>query len=300
MRCILAIFLFYSWTSEAQPERELNLPDLNSGVRGAPQTLPPLGEILGNIHGVYGVTFMGPRMNGSNRETYNIYLPDVSSVQAFHSLQVGYEISDQLQVGVGESIAQNLTEGVPGTTGIIHHRSFDWYDPYVYLTLPKWIQVPGWSVFTTGSLSLPLTDASDSALKITSITFSQSWTLKTRSSWRFGMNFFLNPQFYSDPLPDGFQNRQTLYVSLGPTLGYALTPVCLVGINSHFTVEHRSPDPNGFFHLESSIPDTAQALVTLAPKWGPLFLSLTAYYQSLIWNPSPDTSIVGASFSSGF
>jgi hypothetical protein len=296
----MILMILFPGIGQAQPERELTLPDLNPPLRGAPGTIPPLGQILGSIHGSYGVTFMGPRINGSSRDTYNIYLPDVSSIQAFHSIQVGYEISENLQVGVGESIAQNLIEGVQGTSGIVHHRSFDWYDPYLYMNLPNLVQVPGWSIFTTASLSLPITETSDSALRITSITFSQSWNLKTRSPWRLGMNLFLNPQFYSDPLPDGFQNRQTFYASLGPNFGYALTSFCLIGVSTHLNFEHRSPDPKGLLNLDSGLPDSAQALLTFAPKFGALSLSLTGYFQSLIWSPSPETSIVGASFSAGF
>ena len=300
MRLLIALISLQSILVNAQPERELNLPDMTPSLRGAPGTIPPIGEILGKIHGFYGVTVMGPRLNGMPHETYNLYLPDVSSIQAFHSLQVGYQIHDHLQIGVGESIAQNLYDGVSGTTGILHHRSFDWYDPYVYLNLPDWIQIPGWTIFTTASLSLPITDASDAAYKITSITLGQSWSLKMNSPWRFGINLFLNPQFYSDPIPDGFQNRQTFYGSLGPNFGYSITPAWLIGVTSHFTFEHRSPDPKGFLNLDSGLPDTAQALVTFAPKFGPLFLSLTGYFQSLILNPSFDTSIIGANFSTGF
>ncbi|NDG84397.1 MAG: hypothetical protein EBX52_05075 [Proteobacteria bacterium] len=275
--------------ASAQPEREQS-----------PPAMPPIGDILGQLHGGYSVSLMGPRLSGPREETYNIYLPDVSGVQAFHSIQLGYQIRPDLQIGFGESIVQNLIDGVRGESGIVHHRSFDALDPYLYLTLPRLFRIPGWSVYTTATLSLPITDASYDAARITSITLAQSWGLLTGSRWRFGFDVFLNPQFYSDPLPEGFQDRQTFYASFGPMAGYEILPDLLLKVDSRFTVEHRSPDSRGFWDLGSGLPDTARMSLAWAPQSERVYSSVSLYYQTLVWEPSNRTSILGAGMSLGF
>jgi hypothetical protein len=243
---------------------------------------------------------MGPRLDGSLHETYNVYLQDVSSIQVFHSIQLGYQVNRNLQLGVGESFVQNLVEGIRGTSGVIHHRSFDAFDPYLYVNLPALIEVPGWTVSTTASLSLPMTDASYDAERIASISLAQNWNLVTGSDLRFGVNVYLYPQFYSDPMPTGFQDRQTLYASFGPTLGMAISPSWLVSLATRFTIEHRSPDPEGFLHLGPGIPDTAQLLLSFTPDLGAVSLGMALYFQTLIWKPDASTSLMGANASIGF
>jgi len=262
--------------------------------------MPPLAEILGQLHGGYSISFMGPRLSGPREETYNIYLPDVSGVQAFHSIQLGYQVWPDLQIGFGESIVQNLIEGVRGETGIVHHRSVDALDPYLYLSMPRLFRIPGWSVLTTATLSLPVTDASSEAARITSITFAQSWGVLTGSRWRLGFDVFLNPQFYSDPLPEGFQDRQTFYASAGPMAGLELLPAVLLRLDAHFTVEHRAPDPRGFWTLGPGLPDTTRMTLAWSPQSERVFSSVSLYFQSLIREPSSRTSIVGAGMSLGF
>ncbi|MBU6153944.1 MAG: hypothetical protein KGP28_06540 [Bdellovibrionales bacterium] len=300
-RLILILsFSFAATDAWAQAQRGSNPPDMNLQTFRPRGTIPSIGEILKNFHGSYAVSYMGPRINGSPEETYNVFIPDVAPVQLFHSLKLGYQATENLQIGVGADIVQNMVNGVMGSTGIIRGRTSEWYDPYLYFDLPNLIQVDGWFVFTSASFSLPVGPASLASAKITSMILQQSWNLNTSSPFSFGFGWFLNPQFYNDPIPQGFTDRQTLFLSFGPNLGFALSKTISIRASASFNVEHRSPNPNGLFHLSEALPDTARGSLSWSPDISPLFVSFGGYVQSVLWSPSFDTSIVGANFSIGF
>lgn len=294
------IALFVSLDAQGQAQRGSNRPDINLQTFKTPGTIPSIGEILRNFHGSYAVSYMGPRLNGSPIETYNVFIPDVAPVQLFHSLKFGYQATGDLQIGVGADIVQNVSDGVMGVTGFIRGRTSEWYDPYLYFDLPNLIRVDGWFVFTSASFSLPVGPASLNAAKITSLILQQSWSVNTQGPFQFGFGWFLNPQFYNDPLPQGFTDRQTLFLSFGPNLGYNLSRSVSLRASASFNVEHRSPNQNGLFHLGEALPDTARGTLTWSPDVSPLFVSFGGYVQSVLWSPSIDTSIVGGSFSIGF
>lgn len=290
-----------------QTPRDTNQPIKNSQVFNPPGVIPDLSDLLKNIHGSYGVSYMGPRFSGSSDETYNIYLPDVSSVQLYHTAQLGYQISSDLQIGVNEAIVENLVDNVRGLTGNVYNKSFEWYDPNIYFNLPHLITVPGWSVFTSASFSLPLTTISQDQKKITEFIIQQSWTVKTwPSPWGYGFHLYFNPQFYSDPPPDNINagepplSRQTLSFSFGHNLNYRVSPLFSVGTSSNFYVEHRSPDPKGFLHLGEGLPDYFQFIATVTPNVYPLFMSFGGYIQFLTFAPAWATTIIGGSFRIGF
>jgi hypothetical protein len=266
----------------------------------SPRTMPGIGEILGGFHGLYAASFMGPRISGGPRETYNVFLGDSASMQVFHSFQLGYEVNERLRMGFGADLAQTLYDGVQGDSGAVRRRSSDWFDPYVFFQFPDLIRVPGWSVFTAASLSLPMTRNSVDSLRITSLTLQQSWNLNSGGPWRFGVNFFLNPVLLGYPAPERFPRRRTFYASVGPNFGFALSNEWTIGIGTNFNFDHTSPDPEGSFHFDPAISDFAQLTLAYSKTIGSVTAGISTYYQSLIGNPSPSTSIVGAGFSIAF
>ena len=55
-----------------------------------------------------------------------------------------------------------------------------------------------------------------------------------------------------------------------------------------------------FFYSKKVASDYAQIQAIITPNVSPLLVSIGGYFQTLVWNPSWDTSIIGASFSVGF
>ena len=261
-----------------------------------PSSKASSGIDLRDLHGSYSASFMGPRINGTPEETYNAYLPDISSIQLFHSARVGWQVNRGLQLGVGEDLVQNLRDGVIGDTGIIHHRSEDLYDPYLYAEFPDTFAIPGWWITTAATLSLPLTRISRDSSRITSLGLKQTWSRAVGARWHYGFHWFLNPQFYSEPIPEGGPSRQILYCAFGPDFDYRLSPTLRAGLSGHFDVEHRNSDPTGRA-LASALPDFLQISITWAPEWHGPGMNFGTYFQSLVWEPSWDTSIVGANLS---
>ena len=290
-----------------QTPRETNLPVRNSQVFNPPGVIPSFSDIMKNVHGSYGVSYMGPRFEGSSDETYNIYLPDVSSVQLYHTAQLGFQVSPDLQIGINEAVVQNMADGVHGLTGNIYNRSFEWYDPNIYFNLPHLFLVPGWWVFTSASFSLPLNQASQDQKKITEFIIQQSWTVRTAPSpWTYGFHLYLNPQFYADPPPENSiigeppLSRQTLSFSFGHNLTYRVSPLFSVATATNFYVEHRSPDSQGFLHLGEGLPDYVQLSAKVFPNVYPLSLSFGTYLQALVFAPAWATTIIGGSINIGF
>jgi len=275
-----------------------------------PGTIPSLGDILKNIHGSYSVSFMGPSLSGATNETYNIYIPDQAPLQLYHTLKLGYQVSPDLQIGVNESIVNNVANNVTGfpydsngnpVTPAVYGTTFEWYDPNIYFDLPNLIKVPGWSVFTTASFSLPVSSGSISINRVTQFIIQQNWTKNSfGSSWSYGIHLYLNPQFYADPIPDGYTNRETFSFSFGPLVDYHVSDLMTLYASATFDIQHNSPDPAGFFDLTSGLPDYAQIGTTLFPNIFPLWMSIGGYFQWLVWNPAWNTSILGAKFSIGF
>ncbi len=268
--------------------------------------LPPtdqvtLDDVLKNLHGGYSVSLMGPRLDGDSNETYNFYLGDVAPIQLFHSFKLGYQVNPDLAIAFSDSAVQNIANNVIGLTGIERSQSFVWYDPQVSFDLPNLIQINGLNVFTSVSFSLPLTQLSQDAGKITALTIFQNWGINTfPSDWSFGVTLFLQPQFYSDPIPPGFVDRQTLALAFGPYVGYKISDRVQTQLATNLSYEHRSPDDKGSVHLGPGLPDVGQASITLSPDLGRLLISVGGYFQWLLYTPSYDTAIIGANFSIGF
>jgi hypothetical protein len=315
----LALFpLFDACAVHAQTSRELN------DQTDREQTQPPLPiyqyqplrpntdftfkDFFKNLHGSYSVSLMGPRLVGNSNETYNIYLPDVAPMQLYHSVQMSYQVSPNLQIGISESAPQNIADGVIGRQldinngrPLVRNSSFELYDPNIFFNLPNLIKIDGWYVFTSAGFSLSLSGASQQIGKITSLTFQQSWSVNTfPSQWGYGFNLYLNPQFYTDPMPSGYLDRQTLSANFGPFISYRVSPEFSMQAAANFDVEHRSPDQKGFFHLGDNLEDQLRVSASIRPNVFPMFLSITGYMQCLIWKPDAETSITGASFSIGF
>jgi hypothetical protein len=291
------------------PQDQLNpLPTLQD--YHSPGTIPSLSDILKNVHGSYSVSFMGPRLTGASDETYNIYLPDKAPVQLYHTLKLGYQINPDLQIGFNEAIANNVADNVTGfaydsngNSVVPNHygKTFQWYDPNLYFFMPNLIKVDGWYVQTSASFSLPFTQDSQDIKRITQFIIQQSWTKNTYpSKWSWGFHLYLNPQFYTDPIPSGYTTRETLSFSFGHSLSYQVSDLFTLSTSTTFDVEHDSPDPQGFFHLGQGLPDYLQIKATVFPHVYPIWMSIAGYFQTLIWNPAWETAIVGASFSVGF
>ena len=258
-------------------------------------------DFLKNLHGLYEVTLMGPRLTGASNETYNRYIPDVAPIQLYHTVELGYQVNPDFEISIKEHIVQNLADGVVGNDGTVRNHSFEYYDPEIFFKLPHLVKVEGWSVYTSFAFSLVLSQASQDIGRITALTFKQDWYANTfPSPWTYGFSLFLNPQFYADPKPEGYTDRQTLYGSFGHNFGYRISPSFALNTTTEFDFEHRSPDSQGFLHLGSALEDTFRITASVTPNVFPLFMSVSGYYQFLIWNPSIDTSIIGAGLSVGF
>lgn len=310
-RCGIYLFIFFASIASAQTQNNRELNDQTVRERTQQTTTyefqptrPEEGDFkdfLKNLHGSYSVSLMGPRLIGASNETYNIYQADIAPIQLYHTWQVGYQVSDTLQMGINGSVVQNIADNIKGRTGFIRNRSFENYDPNFYFNMPKLVQVPGWSVFTSASFSLSLTQASQDISKITSIQIQQSWFVNTfPSEWSYGFALYLNPQFYTDPIPSGFTDRQTLYASIGHRLSYRVSPNVILQTSSTFDIEHRSPDSKGMLHFGDGLEDRFRMGCAIMPNIFPMYMTIGGYFQFLIWEPRADTSIVGADFTIGF
>ena len=256
-------------------------------------------DLLKNIHAAYSVSYMGPYLSGGGPGTYNIYLTDVASTQFYHSLRVGYQFNEALQVGIAEDSVHNL-ETITNSAGRTYAASFEQYDPYVYFNLPKLFELNSWAVFTSASFSLPLSNASKTANKLTNLVFSQVWTYTAvPSPWKVGFRYYLNPSLYNGTLIAGSSDRQTFYASFGHFLNYEIFKNLSLTSSTHFDTEHRSPSPGGFFELRRSLPDFFQVGALYSASLNPALFSLGLYVQSLFWAPTLDTSIIGGSLSVG-
>ncbi len=301
----LLILLFSSaaYAQSKQSQDQINQPTVFP-TNAPPVFIPEVGfwdRVGKNLHGGYSVSYMGPRIAGVYNETYNIYLEDASPVQLFHGVQLSYKVNPDLEIGIKDSAVQNLADGIVSKTGLVYQRDFIIYDPSVFFDLPNLIQVPGWFVSNNVSFSLSVTEASNNIGKITMIDWFQSWSLNTNGSpWSFAINLELIPKFYTEPKPLGFNNRQTLFFSVGHFLSYRLAPEFAIQTSTSFDWDHRAPDPQGAMHFGSNLPDTFKLSCVYTPQTSGVFLSFGAYFQSLIINPSTETSIVGADFAISF
>jgi hypothetical protein len=309
-RVFLLLLIFIS-TARADTPTSNNayteLPrDKNSPINTLPFN-PPAGEtdwkeFFRNVHGSYGLSFMGPRIAGSGNETYNIFIPDVAPVQLSHSWQLGVQVNPDLQLGFSVNSIQNIADNVAGKNGFIRGRTFETYDPEIYANLPNLIKVPGWFVFSSAKFSLPLTEASKNSGKISQITLDQNWTYsKPGSDWSFGASFEFQPIFFSDPMPTGYTSRKTLYVSAGHLISYRISPILNIQSTSTLDFDHRSPDSLGAFNFTSNLDDTSRIAIYLSPAISnSIFISMGGYFQFLLWSPTLETSIVGFDFSISF
>lgn len=254
-----------------------------------------------NIHGGYSVSIMGPRMLGNSNETYNVFLQDVAPVQLFHAFNLSYTVSEDLTIGASQTGVQNLYDNVVGLTGNTYLAETTWFDPTIFFNLPNLISVPGFNVFTSASFSLSVTRASQEIGRITTIELSQGWTVDNAPSpWTYGFNWTIRPQFYTDPIPAGFTDRQTFSGSAGHQLGYRVSPVFALNSTSTFDFEHRDPDPKGSGHFGSNLEDRARISCSITPQLASGRISFGGYFQFLIFKAQPETSIIGGDFSIGF
>jgi hypothetical protein len=255
-------------------------------------------DFFRNLHPSYSVSYMGPYLAGGPG-TYNIYLTDHASTQLYHSLRLGYQVSPSVQFGLGEDAVHNV-ETLVNPQGREYRASFEQYDPYVFLNLPSAFNLNDWSIFTSASFSIPLSNASKSNNKLTNLVFSQVWTWKKMPSpWKLGFRYYLNPSVYHGPLAAGTVDRQTFYASVGHFLGYQLNPDFSVATSTHIDMEHRSPTTDGFFNLRRSVPDFWQLSGAYTPAMNSALFSVGIYVQGLLWAPTLDTSILGANLSLG-
>lgn len=267
-----------------------------------PPPRPSLWKTLfGNMHGSYSVSLMGPRAAGAGNSTFNIFIPDIAPIQLYHSASVYFQVTPDFNFGFGMDAIQNISDGVAGQSGFVRNRSFVLFDPYVTFSFPNLVQVPGWSVFTSANFSLAVTQASIDIGRITSINLNQNWRVLTfPSDWTYGFDINLNPQFYTQPFPTGFQFRQTFYASIGHYLGYRISPQVQLANTTTFDINHREPLESGAFQFSPALFDRMRFALTVNPSIAPLNMSIGTYFQFLIWNPAFDTSIFGLDFSIGF
>lgn len=318
------ILCLFSSVSHAQDEPLSQNRELNDQTNRGPilQPTPPpvtfkpqrpntdfsFKDFMKNLHGSYSVSLMGPRLVGASNETYNIYLPDVAPLQLYHTFTLSYQVNPDLRIGISESAPQNVANDVVGNQlnvnthqPLVRGSSIEWYDPNIYFNMPNLVKAPGWRIFSSASFSVPVSVASQEIGKVTALTFQQSWAVDNfPSPWIYGFNLYLNPQFYTDPMPSAYTDRQTLYGSFGHFLSYRVSRNFTVQTSTNFDFEHRSPDPKGFLHLGDGLEDTFRIGAAIFPNVFPMFMSIVGYFQFLVWNPSSETSIVGASFSIGF
>ena len=281
----------------------------NSPINTAPFKLRPNDEtnwsdFFQNLHGSYEVSFMGPRIAGSGNETYNIFIPDVAPLQLSHYWQLGEQVNPNLQLGLKISGIQNISDGVVGTTGIIRGRSFELYDLDIYANLPNLVQPPGWFVFTTVSMSLSTSNSSQLKGRITELTFDQTWTVANYpSDWTFGIPLEIQPAFFTNPFPANLAFRKTFYASFGHLISYRVSPIVNIQSTSQFDFAHRAlPDGSGgTFDFNSNLPDTSRLSLYINPVIGKsVYLSLSGFFQFLVWAPSFETSILGADLTISF
>lgn len=290
---IIALLVLMSWSESVFAQAQLDTTKREQGSH-----FFSAHELLKNLHPSYSVSYMGPYLAGGPG-TYNIYLTDFASTQLYHSLRLGYQVSSEVQVGIGEDAVHNV-ETVINPEGRTYPTSFEQYDPYVYVNLPDHGNTGNWSVFTSASFSLPVSNASKSKSKLTNLVLSQVWSFKRAPGpWKMGFRYYLNPSIYGGPLAPGAVDRQTFYASIGHFLGYQLNADFLLSTSTHIDMEHRSPTPDGFLNLKRSLPDFWQLGLAYAPAVAPAILSLGIYVQALIWAPSLNTSIIGANLSVG-
>ncbi len=290
-----------AYVNYTQLDRDKNSP-INTSQFKRPEGKTDWQEFWRNVHGSYSLSFMGPRIAGGGKETYNIFIPDVAPVQLAHTWQIGAQVNPDLQIGFTQFAVQNVSDNVIGTTGTIRGRSFEAYDPEIYANFPNLIQVPGMFVFTSAKMSIPLTEASMNKGKITQITIDQSWTTSNpNSDWSFGVSAELQPIFYTNPRPANLSDRKTLYASIGHLISYRISPSVNLQSTSNLDLDHRSPDPNGPMNFTSNLDDTSKISLYFNPTVSNhFFVSLGGYFQFLMWRPSMETSILGMNFSISF
>ena len=257
-------------------------------------------DFMRNFHANYNVSLMGPRMSGSSDETYNIYFEDVAPIQLFHGWAISYQATPDFKVGASISAPQNLTK-VIGNTGVLYNPSFTFFDPKINFDFPNLFQNSVFSIYSSAAFSLPVTQASQDVGRITTLTFTQSWTVKNYpSDWSYGFNLFFEPLFYTEPIPAEYAGRQTMIFAFGHFLSYRVSKEFSVGTSTNINYDHVATPTGDSLTIGTNLPDTMRVSCSILPNVYPAFLSIGGYLQAILWNPSPDTTIIGADFSIGF
>ncbi len=168
----------------------------------------------------------------------------------------------------------------------------------LYANLPNLLKVKGWNVFSSLTMSISSSSGSRDIGKITGLELSQSWSVNNSpSDWTFGFSLYANPQFYTDPIPSGYNFRQLLNANIGHLVSYRVSEIFKIQSTSTFDFEYRS----GNLGIGSGLEDRSRLSFTIFPKLNSsAFLSLGGYFQFLVWKPSTETSIIGADLSIGF
>ncbi|MBS1960238.1 MAG: hypothetical protein JST80_12245 [Bdellovibrionales bacterium] len=303
-------FLLSTTPTQAQTTTTTNREGVDQAQRNPPPQIiheftpePSFWKrLFDNMHGSYTVTLMGPRFIGNSNETYNIYVPDVSPIQLYHSTSLFFQVSPDMTVGFGVDAVQNIANNVVGQTGITRGQDFTLYDPTINFTFPNLVKVPGWKVFSSASFSLSLTEYSNSIGRVTSVNINQNWRVDNYpSDWNYGFDVNLNPQFFTEPFPVTLTYRKTFYASIGHYISYAVSPSVRIYNSTTFDMEHRYPNgTGGFFDFYGGLDDRLKFGMSISPNIYPTFLTVGGYIQALFWNPQLDTTIIGFDFSIGF
>lgn len=253
------------------------------------------------MHGSYGVTLMGPRFVGASNETYNLYIPDVAPIQLYHSGSIYFQVNPTFTAGFGVDAVQNIADGVVGQDGIMRGQSFQFYDPTINFSFPNPYKIPGWFITNNGSFSLAVTQPSIDIGRVTQLNYWSNWRVENYPSpWSFGFDFNINPQFYTQPMPEGFSFRKTFYMSVGTYLSYQVSPVVTLSNTTTFDFAHYEGRDEGFFSFSSDLADRSRFNIIVSPSVYPLYLSFTGYIQVLIWDLRPETTITGLGLNISF
>jgi hypothetical protein len=226
-------------------------------------------EVGSELHGSYGVALDGP---------------------VFHSFRLGFQVRRELRMGLGGGFVEPEKGGPK-----------NWSDPYLYADFNDPFPIPGFLWIGSLTLSLPVTRTSNDSLQITSLGLAQSWIRKTGPTpWEWGIQAWVNPVLYNEPVPENFQSRPSLNLSLGHLLSYRITRILRITTSSRFSYQHRSDPDSSNPWLESASPATFRLGTRLSPSLAALFLSLDAFAENEIGDPRLTKLKLGAQLALGF
>ena len=236
-----------------------------------PRDMPPIGDILREM-----------------RASYLMSVPGFEEPLLYHSVRLGYQVNETLRMGLGGDVSSSATS-----------TSTTWYDPVLYAELLSSASPP--TPYTTLSMSLPFTRSSQDSLRITSVVFTQSWSLSGRQSpWQWGVQYCLNPVFEHEPLPGNLRDRQLFFASVGHSLSLRLSDRWSLSSRSSFQLEHRRPVSAESPFLQVPFPESHHLGITWSTDLRPVRVSLGATLQTVLFHPEARTSRIGGHLALGF